>query len=555
MTCTSCGGSLVEGARFCPHCGQAVRAPAPPADILRRLLEQALGTHYHVVRELGRGGMGTVYLAHESGLDRDVAIKVLPPDKAQSDLYRERFRREARTAARLSHPNIVPLHAFGEHEGMLYYVMGYVEGESLADRLSREGRLAEPESRRILAAVADALHYAHQQGVLHRDVKPQNILLEKGSGRPMLTDFGISKITAEGTALTSTGIVVGTPDYMSPEQASGSPDLGPRSDLYSLGVVGYAMLSGQLPFAGRTPGEVLVKRLTGEAPPPVAAADVSPGLVEAVMRCLAKDPERRWPDSGAFARAVASFEDEEAGPFEGLGLLTSLFCWAGIVLYVGWRTAEKPGVGFELWGKIVPAIAGVGVLALLGTVAWGRWRGHLLAAVLHQAFREPPFWTTWYPRGLRRASNVWDRLPREVRWLRFTLGLGIAGAILVLGPMIVYMTGHPEPPEWFRSPWVRRANGIFGAAILLALAAWLVMAWRVPARLRRMGLTESEARRFAYEAPLSRAAFWSRPSALALLDTPRPEARPKAGRPSEEPTALETRTMGRDSGPRAAPRD
>jgi predicted Ser/Thr protein kinase len=543
MTCTSCGGSLVEGAKFCPHCGAQARTEAPPADPLRKLLEQALGTHYRVERELGRGGMGTVYLAHESGLDRHVAIKVLPPDRAQSELYRERFRREARTAARLSHPNIVPLHAFGEHEGMLYYVMGYVDGESLAERLAREGRLAEPESRRILASVADALHYAHEQGVLHRDVKPQNILIEKGSGRPMLTDFGISKITAEGTALTSTGVVVGTPDYMSPEQASGSPDLGPRSDLYSLGVVGYAMLSGTLPFQGRTPGEVLVKRLTSQAPPPpIPAGDVSPVLVEAVMKCLSKDPERRWPDTGAFGRAVAALDDEESGPLEGLGPLSTLLAFAGIVLHIGWRIAEKPGVGFELLGKIVPAIAGMGVLALLGAIVWGVWRGYSPSAVLNQAFREPVVWHTWYPRGLRRKSNVWDRLPHEVRRLRLALGLMIAAGVLVLGPMVVYMAARPEPPDWFRgSRLVKRVVGATGTALVGSMAVWLIMAWRIPDRLRRKGLTESEARRFAYEAPLSRASFWSRPSVEAFLEgAPRRASGPPAGSTDH----LDTLTMG-----------
>jgi predicted Ser/Thr protein kinase/drug/metabolite transporter (DMT)-like permease len=546
MTCTSCGGSLVEGAKFCPHCGAQARTEAPPADPLRKLLEQALGTHYRVERELGRGGMGTVYLAHESGLDRHVAIKVLPPDRAQSELYRERFRREARTAARLSHPNIVPLHAFGEHEGMLYYVMGYVDGESLAERLLREGRLAEPESRRILAAVADALHYAHEQGVLHRDVKPQNILIEKGSGRPMLTDFGISKITAEGTALTSTGVVVGTPDYMSPEQASGSPDLGPRSDLYSLGVVGYAMLSGRLPFSGRTPGEVLVKRLTSEAPPPaIPGGDVSASLVDAVMKCLAKDPGRRWPDSGAFARAVASFDDEESGPLEGLGLLTILFCFAGIVLHLGWRIAEKPGVAFELLGKIVPAVAAVCLLALLGSLAWAAVRGHSPSTALRQAFREPPVWHTWYPRGLRRTGNVWDRLPREVRRLRLGLGLMIAAGVLVLGPMVVYMAAHPNPPDWVRgSRVVKRVVGATGTALVSSMAIWLLMAWRIPERLRRKGLTESEARRFAYEGPLSRAAFWSRPSVEALLEsTPRRTSGTAPGSTDH----LDTLTMGSGS--------
>jgi hypothetical protein len=332
---------------------------------------------------------------------------------------------------------------------------------------------------------------------------------------------------------------------MSPEQASGSPDLGPRSDLYSLGVVGYAMLSGRLPFSGRTPGEVLVKRLTSEAPPPaISSGDVSASLVEAVMKCLAKDPGRRWPDSAAFARAVASFDDEESGPLEGLGLLTTFFCFAGIVLHVGWRIAEKPGLAFELLGKIVPAIAVIVLLALVGSVAWAARRGSASAALL-QAFREPPVWYTWYPQGLRRRGNVWNRLPEEIRRLRLGLGLMIAAGVLVLGPMVVYMAAHPNPPDWVRgSRVVKRIVGVTGTALVGSMAIWLLMAWRIPERLRRKGLTESEARRFAYEAPLSRATFWSRPSVEALLE----DAAARAADPAAGSTDhLDTLTMGSGS--------
>src|SRR5262245_14414442 len=196
--------------------------------------------------------MGAVYLAHELALDRDVAIKVLPPEHAGTAELRERFKREARTAARLTHPNIVPLHTFGEVSGLLYFVMGYVAGESLADRLQRGGKL-EPEAARIfLASVCDALDYAHRQGIVHRDIKPDNILVD-AERAPHVTDFGIAKgMVADGT-LTTAGQLIGTPYYMSPEQAMGSASVGPRSDLYSLGVVAFEMVSGQLPFRAATP--------------------------------------------------------------------------------------------------------------------------------------------------------------------------------------------------------------------------------------------------------------------------------------------------------------
>lgn len=388
MACASCGGSLVEAARFCPHCGERVQPETPPPDRLRRLLEAALGTHLRVLRELGRGGMGAVYLAEETGLDRLVAIKVLPPERAESHLHRERFRREARTAARLSHPNVVPLHSFGEHEGMLYYVMGYVEGESLAQRLQREGRLPEPEACRILGAVADALQYAHEQGVVHRDVKPHNILLEARSGRPMLTDFGIAKLASEGTALTSTGMLVGTPDYMSPEQAAGRPDIGPSSDVYSLGVVGYAMLAGRLPFEGRTPAEAITRRLTSAAAPLAAQVPpVSAALAGAVMRCLGREPEERWPDAGTFARVLARLGDEEEStpPSElgriesaGLGLLALAYA-SGVAWALG-KAAGAPGAQLALYAKIFPPLT-LGLAAILLVVAAAALRRHPRSAV------------------------------------------------------------------------------------------------------------------------------------------------------------------------------
>jgi serine/threonine-protein kinase len=233
-------------------------------DPVRRSLEKALGGQYQVLRLLGRGGMGAVYLARDTALERLVAVKVLPLDKGEDAASRERFRREARTAARLTHPNIVPLHGFGEADGMLYLVMGYVQGEPLAARMRRGTRPGLAEARRVGAEIADALDHAHGRGVVHRDVKPDNILIDDETGRAMLADFGIAKARGGGTSVTQAGGVVGTPAYMSPEQAAGREELDGRSDLYSLGVVLYALVAGRLPFEGKDGGELLVKHLTQE---------------------------------------------------------------------------------------------------------------------------------------------------------------------------------------------------------------------------------------------------------------------------------------------------
>src|SRR3954470_14037743 len=223
-------------------------ASSTTADPLFLSLQEALAGHYALERELGRGGMAVVYLARDVRLDRPVAIKLLPPDLAAHDKLRARFMREARTAARLSHPHIVPIHAVDEVRGYVFYVMSYVDGETLAERVANRGPLPPRETSRMLQEVAGALAAAHGQGVVHRDVKPANILLERASGRAMVTDFGIARLAA-ATGETAIGELLGTPEYMSPEQAAGEA-VDARSDIYSLGVVGFYMVSGRLPFTG-----------------------------------------------------------------------------------------------------------------------------------------------------------------------------------------------------------------------------------------------------------------------------------------------------------------
>ena len=277
---------------------------APTAvDPLFLSLQEALAGHYALERELGRGGMAVVYLARDMSLDRPVAIKLLPPDLAAHTRLRDRFLREARTAARLSHPHIVPIHAVDEVGGYVFYVMSYVDGETLAERIANRGPLPPREASRLLQEVAGALAAAHGQGVVHRDVKPGNILLEQATGRAMVTDFGIARLADGGE--TAVGELLGTPEYMSPEQAAGDA-VDARSDVYSLGVVAYYMMSGQLPFTAPTIQAVLAKQLT-QVPPPVAsvAAGVPGSLASAIDTCLIKDPSRRFQSADALSHALA----------------------------------------------------------------------------------------------------------------------------------------------------------------------------------------------------------------------------------------------------------
>jgi len=280
--------------------------PTDGDSALEARLAAAFAGAYTIETEIGRGGMGVVYRARDEKLKRTVAVKVLPPELAFRRDIRARFIREAETAARLSHPNIVPIHTVGEANDLVYFVMGFVDGESLSLRIKRRGRLSIDESRRIMRETADALAAAHQQGVIHRDVKPDNILLEGTRGRVMVTDFGIAKaLSAEGGTLTDTGIAIGTPAFMSPEQAAGERVIDGRSDLYSLGVVAYQMLAGELPFQAPTVPGLLMKQIGTPAVPVERLRPDMPGeLAQTVMRCLEKDPEDRWPTADALRRAL-----------------------------------------------------------------------------------------------------------------------------------------------------------------------------------------------------------------------------------------------------------
>src|SRR5438309_2447809 len=270
--------------------------PSAP-DPLFLSFQTAIAGRYSLERELGRGGMGVVYLAREVRLDRPVAIKLLPPARARDARLRDRFLREARTAAKLSHPNIIPIFAVDDVEEFVFFAMALVEGETLTERVRQRGPLPPSEAARVVREVAWALAYAHSQGVVHRDVKPDNIMIESGSGRALVADFGIAGLVKGATGVDG-GEVIGTPDFMSPEQALGEA-VDARSDLYSLGLVGYFALSGTLPFEAAKATDVLAKQVTEAAPPLASAAPGVPRrLAQAIDRCLSKDPADR-PDGTA----------------------------------------------------------------------------------------------------------------------------------------------------------------------------------------------------------------------------------------------------------------
>ncbi len=283
-------------------------------DILERL-RAALADRYRLDRELGQGGMATVYLAEDLKHRRKVALKVLRPELAAT-LGPDRFFREIEVAARLQHPHILPLHDSGEAQGFLYYVMPYVEGQNLRGRLTRQGELPIHEAVKLLAEVADALAYAHAQGVVHRDIKPDNVLL---SGRhALVTDFGVAKAVSEATgrqALTTAGIALGTPAYMAPEQAAADPNLDHRVDIYALGAMGYELLAGRPPFTGLSSQEVLAAHVT-QQPESVATRRpaVPDALAAVIMKCLAKRPADRWQS----ADEVLSQLEQQLTPSVGM---------------------------------------------------------------------------------------------------------------------------------------------------------------------------------------------------------------------------------------------
>jgi serine/threonine-protein kinase len=289
-------------------------SPTASADLIRKL-KDSLGKHYELQELIGRGGFAEVFRVRDMWLKRDLALKALRPDLVVSETLLARFRREAEAVANLRHPHIVPIYDIGEAEGIMYILMPLIKGESLKALLVRDGRRPISEARRILLESAGALGSAHEAGVVHRDIKPENIMLEGKGRRVLLMDFGIAKMmdAAGDSTLTSSGTIVGTPHYMSPEQASGDPHLDHRTDIYSLAVVGYHMLTGAVPFEGDSTRAILFKQMM-ESPRSMRelVPEVPEGLMAAVSKGMAKEAAERYPTIEAFEKAIeATAVDEQ----------------------------------------------------------------------------------------------------------------------------------------------------------------------------------------------------------------------------------------------------
>lgn len=513
VNCRHCLADLPAGSAFCLQCGTQVdEVVAVADDQLLVALKNAVGSQYEIVRLLGRGGMGAVYLARDRALDRLVAIKVLPPGSTDTE-NTERFRREARTAARLTHPNIVPLYTFGEGEGILYFVMGYVSGESLRDQVRRLGRLEPSEARRILVDVAGALQYAHHQGVVHRDVKPDNILLEDETGKPMLTDFGVAKSAVAGETLTKLGTALGTPYYMSPEQAAGEREVDGRSDLYSLAVIGYQMLAGQLPFEGDSVREILLQHMTKEAIPLKSLApSAPPDLTGVISRCLMKNPDDRVPDAEAFKRELGLKPDtEEEDLPENLAELVRL------TRSIPWVPAGFWYVAYWvlLWGDAPTAAGLFAIGALFPPMIEGQRRReklteHSWRSIFKRAFRKPKLWSIWWPKAWRGPDDTWERLPKPVRWARVALSWMFAIAFMAIPP--VMRSGFGAPSLF----WVDVVMPAFASILIPSMGLAALQMGRAYHWSRKAGLKAAEFEKFL-AAPDSETRFWNQPHIQRLL--------------------------------------
>ena len=368
-TCAHCGAELFGDAAFCQTCGKPTGAPVPeadPGDMMSRIAA-ALGDRYTVEREVGRGGMATVYLAQDIRHDRRVAIKVLLPELAAS-VGGDRFVREIRVAAKLQHPHILTLYDSGDAGGLLYYVMPFVEGESLRDKLNREKMLDVGEALGLVMEIAEALGYAHAQGIVHRDIKPENILL--AGGHALVADFGIARAVsaAEEHKLTQTGTAVGTPLYMSPEQAMGE-EVGPSGDIYSLACMAFELLTGEPPFTGSS-ARAIMARHTMELPPSIRLVreTVPEEVEEAILWALAKVPADRPKNAQAFIDALAT-------PLAANAVRHSMLR-SRLTSATGRMTGMRRAVPVPVWrrGPVLAAAAGALLLAG-GAVAWKLWGG------------------------------------------------------------------------------------------------------------------------------------------------------------------------------------
>jgi len=434
-------------------------------------VQSRLSGRYEIERELGRGGMGAVYLARDVKLGRLVAIKALPAEYATSASLRDRFLRETRMAASFSHPNIVPVYAVEESDDLLAYVMGYIEGESLAERVRRAGPLSAREAVRLLQDVGYALAYAHGRDIVHRDIKPDNIMIERATGRALVMDFGVSRvITAAPTAeegLTRVGEVVGTAEYMSPEQATGDHVDG-RSDLYSLGLTAYFALTGRVAMAADSTGKALVKQITETLPPmSTVRPELPPALAESIDRCLMKDPDAR------FARAEELVEALDAAQLTGPEIPTAIRLFAqeagtlSLIIVLGSVLAYFVGRSIKAEGSadvLVPIVMFAAVLITRTAQTFGEARRlavsgfspdavhrGLLAVVAERAARREELAADHRARRSRRrtlgflafspfviVAMMWLALLRRTQIGPHQFQLGLVGAMFLFGAIVLF---------------------------------------------------------------------------------------------------------------------
>lgn len=413
--CPACQTPLPDEAQFCLRCGVATPTDpgVPPRTAATGVVEvaqvrKALSGRYRIERVLGEGGMATVYLAHDEKHNRKVAVKVMRPELAAT-LGADRFLREVQVAAQLSHPNILPMFDSGESNGVLYYVMPYVEGETLKEHTAKEGQLSIGEAMRLGREVAEALAYAHARGIIHRDIKPGNILLQ--SGHALVADFGIARALGdEGEVLTKTGLAVGTPQYMAPEQATGEREVDGRADVYALGAVMYEMMAGEPPFTGPTARAIITRSLTEEPRSLTVSRAGFPALVNsAVMKALAKSPSDRYANAQQMADALdRALEGSRSGATPAV--------------------SEGPAP-IQVWGLF--ALGCVGMLALVSALIrqWNlpNWTFGLALGLL--AIGAVVLVMTGKAEARRRAGADTPGLGRFLTWRFATLG-GVASLML-----------------------------------------------------------------------------------------------------------------------------
>ena len=422
----------------------------PEPDVLPRTFGQ-----YELLSEIGRGGMGVVYKARQPTLDRIVAVKMILGHHLASAEHVRRFQIEARAAARLRHPNIVPIHEVGQLHGQHYFVMEHIDGESLAQRLSR-GPLDLPAAVRLLTDVVRAVEHLHQQNIVHRDLKPSNILLD-GEGRPYVTDFGLAKIFGAGTDATTTGVIAGTPSYMAPEQATAHTEIGPGADVYSLGAILYELLTGQPPFHSDNPLDTLMDVLGGEPERPRKLNPKVPlGLELICLKCLAKSPDDRYASAAALADDLQRFAGGEPLAVRPPTVVRRLWSW----------TRRQPALALRLGAlSVFYAVEWFNYLNVAaGVTAEFHWRMSAIifiwaaASILLQQFLGSYRWSV-------PARFVWGLLDGVSLLVVLLVADGVASPLLAAYPLLIVGSGL-----WFRVRfvWFTSVAALVSYGILVA---------------------------------------------------------------------------------------